>query len=260
MPMKPYAGLLIFLFVASAGVCGEGRDFSGSVAGLPGEPAGLEAWELSDSLRFRPYSRHAHLTPEVPAFVKKSALERTYIDLLTERWSKAAGERTFEAKQMSLQDFSKIDIPVKFPKTIGRVIGQGANLSVSGSEQISFGGQSRYRVNEPMTEYGQRSKFPTLDMKQHLKIDLEGTVGEKIHVMVHHDSEIETPLENRIKLRYEGDDDEIVQSIEMGNTNLTLPGSQFVSYSGKQEGLFGAKMLAKLGALDVTAVARFGRA
>jgi hypothetical protein len=233
----------------------EDPDFTGPIDTQPGDRTGVEPAGSSGSLEFMPYAFHMHLEPAVPEFARKPVLEQTYMEILTDRWSKASSGRTFEEKGMSLGDFSKIDIPVKFPKTIGRVIGQGANLSVSGSENISFGGQSRYRVNEPLTEYGQRSKFPTLDMKQHLKIDLKGTVGEKIHVMVHHDSEIETPLENRIKLRYEGDDDEIVQSVEMGNTNLTLPGSQFVSYSGKQEGLFGAKMKAKLGALDVTAVA-----
>ncbi|MGQ9602831.1 MAG: hypothetical protein ACUVUU_01305 [bacterium] len=170
-------------------------------------------------------------------------------------WQKTLSRSRFERTEKSLPNFSNIDIPVKFPETVGRVIGQGANLRVSGSEEIKFGGQTRYRVNERLTEYGRRSRFPTLDMKQHLKINLEGTVGEKIHVLVQHDSDIDTPLENRIKLRYEGYDDEIIQKIEMGNTSLTIPGSQFVSYSGQQQGLFGAKMLAKLGSLDITAVA-----
>jgi hypothetical protein len=191
----------------------------------------------------------------VPKFLKERALSGGVTQAFEVSWRQCAADRTFEAEARTLEDFSNIDIPIKFPKTIGRVIGQGANLNVSGSEQITFGGQTRYRVNEPLTERGRRSRFPTLDMKQHLKIDLKGTVGEKIHVMVHHDSDIETPLENRIKLRYEGDDDEIVQSIEMGNTNLAIPGSQFVSYSGQQQGLFGAKLLGKLGPLDITAIA-----
>jgi hypothetical protein len=195
------------------------------------------------------------LRPRRPAFTTPSDLEVTFSEALGEQWEEAADRRTFEPRQASLEDYSNIDIPIKFPDTIGRVIGQGANLSVSGSESITFGGQTRYQVNEQETEFGRRSRFPTLDMKQHLKIDLTGTVGEKINVMVHHDSEIDTPLENRIKLRYDGDEDEIVQKIEMGNTNLSLPGSRFVSYSGQQQGLFGAKMLAKLGAMDLTLIA-----
>ena len=190
-----------------------------------------------------------------PKFMRQSALNRDFDNMMWDLWGEAGSDRVFEARQRSLEDFSSIDIPVKFPQTIGRVIGQGANLSVSGSEQITFGGQTRYQVNERLTEYGRRSKFPQLNMKQHLKIDLKGTVGEKINVLVHHDSDVETPLENRIKLRYDGTDDEIIQSVEMGNTNLSIPGSQFVGYSEQHQGLFGAKMLAKLGGLDLTMVA-----
>jgi hypothetical protein len=212
-------------------------------------------WRLERSLTPAYAFQWPAFNANKPDFLKQPVLEQTYGEGFRQRWFAAGSSRTFEAEERSLADYSEIDIPITFPSRIGRVIGQGANLSVSGSEQITFGGQTRYRVNEPETEFGKRSRFPTLDMKQHLKIDLTGTVGEKIHVMVHHDSDIETPLENRIKLKYEGDDDEIVQSIEMGNTNLSIPGSQFVSYSGKQEGLFGAKMLAKVGALDIAAIA-----
>ncbi|HVP58770.1 MAG TPA: hypothetical protein VMU02_11810, partial [bacterium] len=190
-----------------------------------------------------------------PGFMQPPALGRDFGGVFRDQWIKAGEGRVFESRDLALEDFSSIDIPVKFPQTIGRVIGQGANLSVTGSEQITFGGQTSYRVNEPLTEYGRTSKFPQLNMKQHLKIDLKGTVGEKINVLVHHDSDVETPLENRIKLRYDGDDDEIVQSVEMGNTNLAIPGSQFVGYSEQHQGLFGAKVLGKLGALDMTVIA-----
>ncbi len=245
--------LAVVATIAVAGECAsQPPEFK--VAG-PDSTQDLFGWRLDDSLRVTYALRWPVFRMGGPEFLKGSVLEQSYLTGLRSRWSKAGSERTFEAEHRGLEDFSEIDIPIKFPSRIGRVIGQGANLSVSGSEEITFGGTTRYRVKEPATEFGRRSRFPTLDMKQHLRIDLTGTVGEKIHVMVHHDSDIETPLENRIKLRYEGDDDEIVQSIEMGNTNLSIPGSQFVSYSGKQEGLFGAKMLAKVGALDIAAIA-----
>lgn len=231
------------------------------------EPAGIDL--PADSLFVASEAQEAESGPHLglsnghglgprfayPEFMRQPLLAQDFDRLMMDSWARAGNGRVFDARQRSIGDFSNIDIPIKFPQTIGRVIGQGANLNVSGSEQITFGGQTRYRVNEPATEYGKRSKFPQLSMKQHLKIDLKGTVGEKINVLVHHDSDVETPLENRIKLRYEGTDDEIVQSVEMGNTNLSIPGSQFVGYSEQHQGLFGAKMLAKVGALDLTMVA-----
>jgi len=207
------------------------------------------------TLTLRSYRAPQHKRFKAPDFKKQPKISYDFNAVFDDIWLDHSSSRTYETQEKTLSDFSEIDIPIKFPDTIGRVIGQGANLSVSGSEQITFGGQSSYIVNEQITERGSKSKFPQLDMKQHLKIDLNGTVGEKIHVTVHHDSEVQTPLENRIKLRYEGDDDEIVQSIEMGNTNLSIPGSQFVSYSGQAQGLFGAKMLGKFGPLDFTAIA-----
>ncbi len=221
------------------------------------EPTWNPAWDWHPRYSFGP-GRGAlapRFRPPPPAFMVDPVLAGTYNRAFSSYWVERGRSRTFVAQEKSLADYSSIDIPITFPDRIGRVIGQGANLSVSGSEKITFGGQTRYNVNEKATEFGKRSRFPTLDMKQHLKIDLSGTVGEKIHVTVHHDSEIDTPLENRIKLMYQGYDDEIIQSIEMGNTNLNLPGSRFVSYSGMQQGLFGAKMVARLGALDLTLIA-----
>ena len=219
------------------------------------EVAAVEEAPAAVGSPFSPYGNYWGSRFELPPFMHRPVLERDFGGVLRDQWTRAGAGRVFEDRERGLPDFSNIDIPIKFPKTIGRVIGQGANLNVTGSEQITFGGQTRYRVNEPVTEYGRRSMFPQLNMKQHLKIDLKGTVGEKINVLVHHDSDVETPLENRIKLRYEGDDDEIVQSVEMGNTALAIPGSQFVGYSEQHQGLFGAKVLAKLGAMDVTVIA-----
>ena len=72
-----------------------------------------------------------------------------------------------------------IDIPVRFPKTLSRIIGQGANISVSGSESITFSGETQYYIKERDKESGGQRKFPELDMRQQLQINLTGTIGEK---------------------------------------------------------------------------------
>lgn len=147
-----------------------------------------------------------------------------------------------------------IDLPVRFPKTLSRIIGQGANIQVSGSESITFSGESQYYLKGRDTESGGQRIFPELDMRQQLQVNLTGTIGEKVKVELQHNSESQVPLENRIKLRYEGYDDEIIQKVEIGNTNLALPGNQFVSLSSQQQGLFGVKMVGKMGKLDFTTV------
>ncbi|MFN0150191.1 MAG: cell surface protein SprA [bacterium] len=151
-------------------------------------------------------------------------------------------------------DLTKFEIPVKFPKAVSSLIGQGVNINVSGRESISFSGESNIPIKRRDNEIGGPRAFPDLDMRQQLQINLDGQIGDKINVQVQHDSESQTPLSNRIKLDYKGYEDEIVQKIEIGNTTLSLPGNQYVSFGGRQQGLFGAKVEGKAGKLDFTAI------
>lgn len=148
-----------------------------------------------------------------------------------------------------------IDIPVEFPDAVADVIGQGARLNLTGSERITFSGTTTIIDGGPRFESQRNSLFPDLDMKQQLRVNLDGTIGRKIHVLLNHDSEANTDLSNKIQLRYDGDEDEVVQKIEMGNTELALPGAEFLSFRKSQQGLFGAKAIGKFGPLDLTAIA-----
>lgn len=169
--------------------------------------------------------------------------------------TKSAQEALVRASKKETGGLTKFEIPVKFPGPIGGLIGQGVDINVTGREAISFSGQSNFPIKPKENELGGPRHFPDLDMRQQLQINLDGTIGDKIHVLVQHDSEAQTSIANRIKLRYEGTEDEVLQRVEIGNTQLTLPGNQFVSFSGRQQGLFGAKMEAKAGNLDFTAIA-----
>jgi hypothetical protein len=176
---------------------------------------------------------------------------RDVMDRQIRDWSVAFLGRITERQGGLLE----IDIPIKFPGAIGRFLGEGANLRVSGSEQITFSGETTYRLNEIETEAGRRSKFPQLDMQQALNVNLEGTIGDKIHVLVDHASGAKSATQNKIRIRYEGDEDEIIQEIQMGETSLDLPATQFVTQSGQHKGLFGVKLTAKAGPLDVITIA-----
>lgn len=148
-----------------------------------------------------------------------------------------------------------IQLPVDMPSPIARVIGQGGGLKVRGSNRISFGGSTTYLDPEPPSEIRRTSHFPSLEMDQVLRVNVEGTVGEKIHVFVDHDSEREFQTKNQVRVRYDGNEDEIIQEVELGDTQLSLPGSRFVSGTIPSQGLFGAKARGTLGNLDFTVVA-----
>ncbi len=170
-------------------------------------------------------------------------------------WDELLKKRTLTGLTSADQSVVTIDIPVEFPDAVADVIGQGARLNLTGSERITFSGTSNKIEGGQVFESQTSSGFPDLDMRQQLRVNLDGTIGRKIHVLLNHDSEAATDLSNKIQLRYDGDEDEVVQKIEMGNTELSLPGADFLSFRKSQQGLFGAKAIGKFGPLDVTAIA-----
>jgi len=146
------------------------------------------------------------------------------------------------------------EIPVKFPKMVSRIIGEGGpGLKVSGYRRISFSGRSYWEEGLVSTATSRQSKFPSLNMEQQSTFTITGTIGSKITVKVDQDSRRHTDLENTLQLRYKGEEDEIIQTIEAGNTNLSV-GSGSVGYGETKQGLFGIKTTAKFGGWDLTMI------
>ena len=91
------------------------------------------------------------------------------------------------------------------------------------------------------------------DQKQNLNI--KGKIGDRITVAMDQDSERQFDWENNIRISYEGHEDDIIQKVEAGNISLSLPSTKYVTFSGKNQGLFGVKSISKLGPVDVTTIA-----
>jgi len=165
-------------------------------------------------------------------------------------------ERTRSTQAQGAKGKINLKVPIEIPTQLQGIFGKGEpNLQVRGSERITFSGTSRWRPNAAQTEFNRgQSKFPQLDMVQELNINLTGTIGDKVTVDVDQASQATTPLSNRIKIHYKGYADEILQEVHLGNTNLNLPGTQYVTSGGRAEGLFGINALAKFAAVDVTMI------
>ncbi len=148
-----------------------------------------------------------------------------------------------------------LSIGVALPKRFNQMFGEGgANLRVSGYRRITFSGKSQWN-DAAQSGYTQQSKFPSLNMEQISRFDITGTIGTKISVKVSQDNQTDIPLTNRILLRYKGDEDDILKTIEAGNTTLSIPNTRFVGYSARIQGLFGLKAEAQLGSLRFIAIA-----
>ena len=148
-----------------------------------------------------------------------------------------------------------IYLPIALPPGIAGVIGEGGQLDIRGHQKITISGVSHIRPNQVSVEGVSQSLFPDLKMEQELVLNLDGTIGEKINVQVDHDTRRTMEPDYNVRLRYTGFDDEVIRSIQMGDVTLAITGPEFVSYSIPSQGLFGAKVEAQVGPLEITTIA-----
>ena len=157
-------------------------------------------------------------------------------------------------KEEQKKSRSGLGVQVALPKRFEKIFGEGsAGLKISGKRKISFAGRSNW--TDQATTGAPQSKFPSLVMDQVSRFNITGNIGSKITVKVSQDSQTDIPLSNRIQIRYFGDEDDVLKTIEAGNTTLSLPRTEFVGYSSTVRGLFGIKSEAQVGNLKITAIA-----
>ncbi|NHZ84807.1 MAG: cell surface protein SprA, partial [Planctomycetia bacterium] len=128
-----------------------------------------------------------------------------------------------------------------------------ASLRVNGNATIT--GKMIYQNQELTTASLNESQKARFDIDQKQNLNIEGTIGDRISVAMDQDSERDFNWENNIRITYTGKEDEILQKIEAGNTSLSLPATQFVTFTGNNQGLFGVKTLSKIGPIDITTIA-----
>lgn len=174
-----------------------------------------------------------------------------------EYWRRYKTKYIFEDPTRRKQGRSglKIDIPVRIRSKMFDTFFGGDRVSLVVTGDITINGGFRHeKRSEIRTAYNRGSDY-NFKMNQTQRFKVEGKVGEKVTVGVDQDSERPFEFENTIKLKYDGFEDEIIQSIDAGNIALSLPATRFVSFSGKNSGLFGVKMVSQVGNLNITTIA-----
>lgn len=150
----------------------------------------------------------------------------------------------------------ELKVPVRFKsKTFRRIFGgDQVGLRVTGNLSLEMAG----RVNKypgALSSAAQRSSVFSPKFKQSQQFQIQGNIGEKVTVSVQQNSEATFDFENTLKVNYDGDEDEIIQSIQAGNVSLNLPGTRYVSGSSSSAGLFGLKADFQIGKLSLTTIA-----
>ncbi|MEO0206490.1 MAG: hypothetical protein ABIL22_07435, partial [candidate division WOR-3 bacterium] len=119
-------------------------------------------------------------------------------------------------------------------------MGETGKLDVGGYVKITLGGSETFYSNLP-AEQQRTSLLPELTMEQEMAINLDGEVGDRMRVFIDHNSTRVDESQNKIRVTYKGKEDEIVQEVEGGDTQLSIPGTSYTGDIPSHQGLFGIK-------------------
>ncbi len=176
--------------------------------------------------------------------VERYLQERIYRDRLSNLYSSLVKAKSDEGRKGGGRSWEVVGVET----AAGRVsLNLRGNIRVMG--KMVFQDQTLARSNL------QESQTTHLEFDQQEHLNIEGKIGDRVSILMDQDSEREFDWENNIKVNYTGTENEIVQKIEAGNISLSLPSTNYVSFSGKNAGLFGLKSVLKFGPVDVTAIA-----
>ncbi len=118
-----------------------------------------------------------------------------------------------------------------------------------GNVELSFGVNSS-RYDNPILPVKQR-RITRFDFQQQIQMNIVGQIGTKLKLGASYNTQAAFDFDNVTKLEYTGDEDQIVQKIELGNVSMTLPTTLI---QGSQT-LFGAKTQLKFGRATVDLIA-----
>lgn len=161
---------------------------------------------------------------------------------LQENWKDKIDEQTQEGQALIP--------PIKIASK-GFVNFFGSNeisIRPQGSVEVSFGVNSS-RYDNPILPVKQR-RITRFDFQPQIQLNLVGQIGTKLKLNTSYNTQAAFDFDNVTKLAYTGDEDQIMQKIELGNVSMPLNTSLI---QGSQT-LFGVKTQMKFGRLTVDGI------
>ncbi len=117
-----------------------------------------------------------------------------------------------------------------------------------GSAELKFG-VNISRTDNPVIPEKQR-RITTFDFDQNIQMNLTGKIGNFMDINFNYNTQATFDFENKLKLAYTGEEDDIIELLEVGNVSMPLNSSLI---QGSQS-LFGIKSKLRFGRLTVTTV------
>lgn len=130
-----------------------------------------------------------------------------------------------------------------------RVFGSNTiDIKPQGSTELTFGIISNRRNDPFISQKLQRTTNFDFGMK--IQMSVQAKIGDKIEFNTNYNTEATFDFENKLKLKYEGKEDEIIKLIEAGNVTMPINSTLI---TGSQS-LFGLKTQLQFGKATITGV------
>ena len=196
---------------------------------FPGRAASA-GFHLSDN------EAEADLLEETPATVGTPESSSLF-DFSQEGWNSARESVEAAEHPAPLATSPTLPAPVEAPSGINVNLPYESGLTISGRKLIALKlSQTRRKSAKDSSTSGTPQSQNDMEMRQELQVRIKGKVGRKITVNVDFDDTKEDKRD--ISVMYQGDPGEFVQEAAFGDITLSLPSTEFVSFS-KQ--LFGVR-------------------
>ena len=137
-------------------------------------------------------------------------------------------------------------------KVFDKIFGSNTiDIKLQGSADVTFGVKYQRRHDPSLTVAQQ--KTTNFDFDENIQLSASAKIGERIQFKMNYNTKTQFSFENKFSLKYEGDEDDILQLLEAGNVSMPLRSTLI---TGTQS-LFGFKTKLKFGKTTVTAIASY---
>lgn len=162
-------------------------------------------------------------------------------------WYRAKNAEAFREGGKDKFDFTDMHFDLG---PLNKVFGPGGvRVKTQGSAELKIGANTRFTDNPSLSERNRR--VFGFDFDEKINLSLNGKVGNKVNMDFNYNSEATFDFDSQaLKLRYEGQEDEIIKLIEAGNVSMPTQSGLIRGASS----LFGVRADLQFGKLKVQTV------
>lgn len=162
---------------------------------------------------------------------------------ISDNWKDKIDEQTADSQPFSL--------PIKIGNKLFKSFFGSDQITIKPQGTVEIGlGVNSSRYDNPLLPVKQR-RITRFDFNQNINFSVVGQIGTRMKLGISYNTQASFEFDNITKLEYNGDEDQIIQSIALGNVSLDLPTTLIPS----SKTLFGASTKLRFGKTTVDLIA-----